>query len=175
MIRRHPHVFSEPLTGGAAAQTVRWEEIKAEERKAKGGSVTKTRTLDDVPLPLPALVRALKLQQRAARVSFDWGNADAVFEKLTEEIGEFRAELNRPDRQAERLQDELGDMLFCMVNIARHLGIDPETALRSTNNKFRRRFNRVEDFLDEEGLTPQSSSLDHMESLWQKAKQEERS
>ncbi|MFD2262554.1 nucleoside triphosphate pyrophosphohydrolase [Lacibacterium aquatile] len=169
MIRRHPHVFDVPAGGPTA-----WEDIKAAERAAKGKPETPPGALDGISVALPGLSRALKLQQRAARVSFDWSEARSVFNKLTEEIGELEAEMTAPQVDGRKLEDELGDVLFCAVNLARHLKVDPEAAIRSTNAKFERRFRRVESLLADQGRTPTEASLDEMEALWVQAKIEER-
>jgi MazG family protein len=129
--------------------------------------------LDDVPLALPALTRAAKLQRRAARVGFDWPEPVQVVEKIEEEIGELRAELAR-NAGVERLSDEIGDLLFAVVNLARHLEVDAESSLRQANAKFERRFRRVEDALHASGRRPADASLDEMEALWQQAKAAER-
>jgi MazG family protein len=166
MLRRHPHVFGEANVPDAAAQTVAWEVHKAKEREGKG-------TLDGVALALPALLRAIKLQNRAARVGFDWPNLVPVLDKLREELGEIEHEIVQggpPDR----LEDEVGDFLFVVANVARHLGIDPEAALRRTNGKFERRFKRIEQLLAVEGKTPSESTLEEMDALWDQAKAEEK-
>ncbi len=166
LIRRHPHVFGDATAETPAAVKRQWDEIKAEERRGKGKAGAGL--LDSVPRSLPALVEASQVASRAAAVGFDWENADQVLEKLNEELGE----LNRARRQAsfERLKDELGDMLFVLVNLARFLHVDPEQALRQTNAKFRRRFSYLERKLAERGKTPAEASLDEMEALWQEAK-----
>jgi ATP diphosphatase len=168
MIARHPHVFADARIESAAAQTRAWEEHKAAEREAKdnGG------TLDGVPLALPALVRAEKLQKRAARVGFDWPNIAPVFDKIREELAELEHEVDVKAAKA-RLTDELGDILFALANLARWLGIDAESALRSTNAKFERRFKRIEARLAERGRAPVQSSLEEMDRLWDEAKGEE--
>jgi MazG family protein len=169
MLRRHPHVFGEEKgIDTAAAQTVAWEEHKNRERAARLGGL-----LDDVPAALPALLRALKLQQRAATVGFDWDSAPKVVEKIAEEAAEI-AEAQMSGAAPERLQDEIGDLLFAVANLARHLGVDPETALRSTNAKFIRRFSQIEKALAAQNRTLAQASLDEMEALWQAAKAEER-
>ncbi|HSA82978.1 MAG TPA: nucleoside triphosphate pyrophosphohydrolase [Geminicoccaceae bacterium] len=170
MIRRHPHVFGDAEVASAAAQTLAWEETKARERAGKAREAASV--LDDVPLAMPALSRAQKLQRRAARVGFDWPEAAEVLAKIEEEIGEIRAEL-ASDAPKERLADELGDLLFAAVNLARHLGIDGEAALRATNAKFERRFRAIEDALRARGQRPEDASLDEMEALWQQAKRAE--
>lgn len=171
MIRRHPHVFGEAQVATSSAQTVAWEVHKAKERaeKAAGGVAG---ALDGVPVALPALLRALKLQKRAAQVGFDWKEATPILEKLHEEIGELIAETKK-GAPAERIQDEFGDILFVCVNLARHLQVDPEAALRSTNDKFARRFKSVEALLAAKGKTPASSTLQEMDALWNDVKREE--
>ncbi len=164
MVARHPHVFGDATAHDAA----RWEDMKAGERaaKAKGG------LLDDVPLALPALLRAAKLQKRAARIGFDWPDLLPVLDKLEEEIGELRAEIAAGSGK-DRLADEFGDMLFVMANIGRHLGVEAETALRGANGKFERRFRHIEARLAEQGRSgPQQ--LDFLDSLWNEAKALER-
>lgn len=167
MIRRHPHVFAQADGRDSDGQVAAWEVIKAEERAAKGKAES---VLDDVALALPALLRALKLQKRAARVGFDWTDPKDVFDKLREELAEFEAEFTAPTRDAARLEEELGDILFCAVNLARHLNVDPEAALRGTNAKFDTRFRFIEAALRAEGRSVEAASLAEMEALWQAAK-----
>jgi len=168
MLRRHPHVFGEEKgIDTAAAQTAAWEEHKTRERATR-----QTGMLDDVPVALPALLRALKLQQRAAAVGFDWESPPKVVEKIAEEAAEI-AQAQASGAAPERVKDEIGDLLFAVANLARHLGIDPETALRSTNAKFMRRFGEIEKALAAQNRTLAEASLDEMESLWQAAKQSE--
>lgn len=173
MIRRHPHVFGNVKVDSADEMVLRWEDQKAVEREAKaaadGGKPPSV--LDGITGGLPALTRAIKLQKRAARVGFDWAATPDILDKIEEEIGELRAELAVADKA--RLQDELGDVLFAVTNLARRLDIDPETALRGTNAKFDRRFRRIESLLADDGRTPDQSNLDEMETLWQRAKREE--
>ena len=171
MTRRHPHVFGDEEQRSAGAVKGRWEEIKAEEKAAKG--LAQTSILDDVPLALPALARAVKLQNRAARVGFDWPDTSLVIDKLNEEMLELSAEVAKGG-DADRLEDELGDLLFVYANLARHMKVDPEAALRRANAKFRRRFGRIEEKLAELGLTPEQSALEEMDALWNEAKAEER-
>jgi tetrapyrrole methylase family protein/MazG family protein/ATP diphosphatase len=171
MIRRHPHVFGDEEQRSAGAVKGRWEEIKAEEKAAKG--LAQTNILDDVPLALPALARAIKLQNRAARVGFDWPDTSLVIDKLNEEMLELSAEVAKGG-DADRLEDELGDLLFVYANLARHMKVDPEAALRRANAKFRRRFGRIEEKLAERALTPEQSTLEEMDALWNEAKTEER-
>jgi ATP diphosphatase len=175
MIRRHPHVFADQTVDDAAAQTKAWEAQKAAERAAKARVAgVAPSALDGVTVGLPALTRALKLQKRAGRVGFDWTEAPPILDKIAEEIGELRSEMTAPVRAADRLEDELGDLLFACVNLARHLEVDPESALRRTNAKFERRFRRVEALLAADGKRPEQVALDVMEALWERAKREER-
>jgi tetrapyrrole methylase family protein/MazG family protein/ATP diphosphatase len=171
MIRRHPHVFGEALVDTADEQTQAWETLKARERadKARGGPAS---VLDGVALALPALTRAVKLSRRAARVGFVWPSIEGVLDKLQEEIAELRVELAAGDRT--KAHEELGDILFVCANIARHLDVDPEEALRGANAKFVRRFEFIEAALREEGRSPAQSDLGEMEALWMMAKSAER-
>ena len=171
MIARHPHVFGSESVPDAAAQTTAWEATKAAERAGK--AKPDDSVLDGVALALPALLRAEKLQKRAARVGFDWGAPGPVIDKIEEEIGEVRAEI-ASGAPADRLTDEIGDVLFAVANLARHLSIDPEAALRATNDKFTRRFRHVERALKAQGRSPEAASLEEMEALWVEAKQAER-
>jgi ATP diphosphatase len=169
MVARHPHVFGEESREKSADQQVLdWEAQKAAERAARG----ETRVLDGVALGLPALTRAAKLQKRAARVGFDWDDPRAVTAKIAEEAGELAEARGTGD--ADAMEDELGDLLFAVVNLGRHLGLDPEAALRRTNAKFERRFAAVEDGLAARGASPAEASLAEMEALWQAAKRAER-
>jgi ATP diphosphatase len=164
MIRRHPHVFGEAAVRSASAQTAAWEAQKSAERAA----ARQVGALAGVPVGLPALTRALKLTNRAARVGFDWPDAEQVLAKLDEEIQELRAELS--DAEPSRLTDEVGDMLFVLANLARKLGLDPETCLRHANDKFCRRFNTMErDFEGQAKILPEVS-LAEMEAGWQRVK-----
>lgn len=181
MIRRHPHVFGPEQERDAATQTLSWEKQKAEERAAKANGAPVS-ALEGVTVGLPGLTRALKLQKRAARVGFDWPDARQVLDKISEEIEELRAEMDSvaesgtpgdAARQA-RLSDEFGDTLFALANLARHLKIDPEAALRGTNAKFERRFRQVERGLADEGIATAEASLEQMEAQWQAAKELER-
>jgi nucleoside triphosphate diphosphatase len=180
LVRRHPHVFGDAGTLISDEVKGLWGRIKAEEKRAKresearnGGSAeTKTGALEGVPLAMPALSRALKLQEKAGKVGFDWNDVRAVLEKIREEIIEVEAEIDEGSAQA--LSGEVGDLLFAAVNLARHLKVDPEAALRSANAKFERRFAHIETRLAERGQTPEGSSLDEMERLWVEAKIQER-
>lgn len=177
MIRRHPHVFGDVEARAARSAKGQWERIKAEEkaekraaRLARGLSPEENGRghLDGVPVNLPALLRALKLQEKAASVGFDWPDAGPVLAKIEEEIGELSEASASGDR--DRIEDEFGDVLFSIVNYGRQLGIDAETALRRTNEKFRSRFHRVEDELDRRGSSLEAASLDEMEAIWVEAK-----
>lgn len=176
MIRRHPHVFGDARGRGVEAVNAAWQEIKAEEkrrraerRQARGlPDDTQARTLDGVPVGAPALTRAVKLQAKAARVGFDWPDAAQVIAKIREEIDEVEAEIAAGDRNA--AASEIGDLMFALANLARHLNVDPEAALRGTNEKFVRRFSHIEDALEAECRKPQQAGLDEMEALWQQAK-----
>jgi nucleoside triphosphate diphosphatase len=171
MVARHPHVFgSADAIESAEAQTIAWEEHKSRERARKPTNGV----LDEVSRALPALMRAEKLQKRAASVGFDWDSAAKVVEKLTEEANEIIA-ARESGASNEKLAGEVGDLLFVVANLARHLRVDPETALRGTNAKFVRRFRSIEAALAKQGRSPQEASLDEMEALWQAAKQLETS
>lgn len=173
MVRRHPHVFdSREAQRTAGAQKMAWEDIKAAERAAKGEDDKPASILDDVALPLPALTRAEKLQKRAARVGFDWPSLDGVIDKLVEEAEELREAYEDGERDA--IEDEMGDLLFAVTNLSRKMGIDPETALRRTNDKFTRRFKSVEQGAQTQDRALSDMSLDEMEALWQAAKYRER-
>ena len=165
MIRRHPHVFGDVAIDGADAQTIAWEETKAKERAARGAASV----LDGVGVGLPALTRAEKLQKRAARIGFDWPDAAPVFAKIDEELDELRDEIENKAGRA-RIEDEFGDLLFAVVNLARHLRIDPEQALRGASRKFERRFREMET-----ASSPlEGKSLDELEEAWQRVKAAER-
>ncbi len=169
MVARHPHVFgAESRDKSAAQQTADWEKIKAAEREGKA----QQGTLDGVAIGLPALLRALKLQKRAARVGFDWPSTDEVIDKIVEESRELVEARDRLT-QAE-VEEEFGDLLFVMANLGRHLGLDPEAALRKANAKFTRRFEAVEARLAEMGKTPRESDLAEMDALWDAVKAEAR-
>ncbi|MHB8529941.1 MAG: nucleoside triphosphate pyrophosphohydrolase [Caulobacteraceae bacterium] len=166
MVRRHPHVFGEAAGGTSAEQTSAWEAMKAQERAGKTRDAASL--LDDVPLALPALTRAVKLSRRAAGVGFAWPRIDQILEKLDEEIGELTQEIRAG--HAAKAREELGDVLFVCANLARQLDIDPEDALRATNDKFIRRFRHIERALARTGRSPASSDLAEMDALWDAAK-----
>jgi len=173
MINRHPHVFGGARIANAEAQMLAWDEYKAHERAAKPGGDTRKGVLDEVPRNLPALTRAAKLQSRAAKVGFDWPDIAPVFNKVREEIGELEHEIAN-GAHAARIADELGDLLFATVNIARHLKIDPETALRGANQKFERRFAYIEQHLAKAGKKLSDSTLAELDALWDEAKLHEK-
>ena len=160
MIRRHPHVFGDAQAKAAGVAKGFWEDNKAKERAGQ----PKQGVLDAVPVALPGLTRAIKLQAKAAKVGFDWPSVDNVYDKIAEEIAEFR-DAPEADKAA-----EFGDILFAMANVARHLGIDAEAALRATNEKFTRRFKHIEAELEKRGLEPKDSNMQEMDALWDEAK-----
>ncbi len=180
MIRRHPHVFGDRrVTGGKLAKGM-WDQIKAQEKAEKaerkaahgGDDSAPVSLLDEVPRALPALTRALKVQKRAATVGFDWDTAPPILAKIEEEIGELREALASGKQRD--IADEFGDLLFAMVNLARHIDVEPESALDGSTEKFRRRFRHIEARLVERGTTPAAASLEEMETLWVEAKLAER-
>ncbi|HXK01691.1 MAG TPA: nucleoside triphosphate pyrophosphohydrolase [Verrucomicrobiae bacterium] len=166
LIRRHPHVFGEESARSADDVKQIWGRVKEGEQKAKGKATAGL--LDGVPRALPALVEAQQIASKAAGVGFDWENPDQVLDKLHEELAEFAEARRTADR--EQLEDELGDMLFVLVNLARFVKVDPEQALRRTNGKFRRRWRHIEARLRERGRKPEESTIEEMEALWQEAK-----
>jgi MazG family protein len=173
MVRRHPHVFGDAVVADAAAQTEAWERMKSEERLAAASSDAPSSVLDGIARGLPVLLRALKLQRRAAAQGFDWPDATAALAKFEEEAAELGHEI-AAGADRERLADELGDLLFTCVNVARKLGLDPEAALRRANAKFERRFRRIEAMLvAERGEPLTGASLDRLDILWNRAKAEE--
>jgi MazG family protein len=203
LVDRHPHVFGEVKADTSSEVLRNWEAIKAEEKKkrleAGGGKAAKEEktgsVLAGVSSGIPALLEAYKLSSRAAHVGFDWPNMEGLFDKLKEETEELREHLKElpgegprpqargiagsggqkiPEDLRARLEEEVGDMFFVLVNIARFLTLDPESALKKTNRKFKRRFQRVEEKLRESGRSPEQASMEELESLWQRAKQEER-
>jgi MazG family protein len=174
MVRRHPHVFATSDAENSDAVIAQWAEIKAAEqvaRAARRGDTAPAGLLDGVPLPLPALTRAVKLQEKAGKVGFDWADARLVLDKLREETEEVAAELAEPGAAATpALEEEIGDLLFVVANLARHARVDPEQALRNANAKFERRFHHIEKRLADAGRAPAEASLDEMEALWVEAK-----
>ncbi len=177
MVERHPHVFGETRFASEAEQKADWETRKAGERARKKEEGEAHSVLDGVASALPALLHAIKLQKRAARVGFDWPQAriQQVVDKIAEEAGELAAELDAKDAGAQaRVEDEFGDLMFSLVNLARHLSVDPEEALRKTNRKFVRRFQAMEEEYREEGRDLADSSLEELEEAWQRAKATDR-
>jgi MazG family protein len=167
MVRRHPHVFAGAEIADADAQTLAWESHKQQEKGATSGSV-----LDGVPLALPALMRADKLQKKASRAGFDWPDIRGVFDKVEEEMGELRAEIEEGLDQ-EAIKDEAGDLLFAVVNLVRHAGAEPESALRRANRKFTHRFRQVEQLCHEAGTSVTETDLDTLDGYWNQVKMRE--
>ncbi len=176
LVRRHPHVFGNESADSAQQVIKNWEAIKAQEKAAKLNSRTPEQRslLEGIPSKLPAIHEAHQISARAARVGFDWPDIEGVFAKLQEEVIELKDVIaqNGEESKRERLEDEIGDMLFCMVNIARYLKIDSESALKRANRKFKVRFQFMEALLAREGKTLEQSNLSEMEALWQRAKAE---
>ncbi|ARM12308.1 MULTISPECIES: nucleoside triphosphate pyrophosphohydrolase [Rhizobium] len=180
MIRRHPHVFARSEADTPDAVKIQWDEIKQAEKRERAERRSRRGITEDfkggflgsVQRSFPALTEALKLQERAAKVGFDWSAPEPILDKIEEEIGELRMALRDGDRA--KVSDELGDLIFAVVNIGRHVKADPEQALRGTNTKFRRRFNHIENVLEAEGETLEAASLERMEEIWQAAKAIER-
>jgi ATP diphosphatase len=177
MVRRHPHVFGDAQAENAAEVLRSWEAIKAEEKRVAGKSTGEERhsLLDGVSSKAPALMESSQLSTKAARVGFDWRNVEEIFSKLHEEIDELREAIrlsntSGTEENQTAVREEIGDVLFAVTNIARHLQVEPEAALKSTNRKFRRRFRYIENALESEGRSMDSASIEEMESLWQQAK-----
>jgi nucleoside triphosphate diphosphatase len=176
MIRRHPHVFAVSEADDPAKVKRQWDEIKTGEKRERAERRVRRGITEDfgaghlggVPRTMPALVEALKLQQQAAKVGFDWSEPEPILDKIEEEIAEFRAALKSGDKA--KIADELGDLIFAAVNIGRHVGVEPEMAVRGTNTKFRRRFAYIEQALEQNGESLDAATLDRMEELWQQAK-----
>jgi MazG family protein len=171
LVLRHPHVFGDTKLEKAQDVLDNWDTLKANERKASGKVEKKQDSiLDEVTVHFPALLEGLKLTKKAAKVGFDWENTDQVFDKLNEEVGELKSAINRDDTV--NIAEEIGDLLFVIVNLARKLDVEPETALKKTNRKFRKRFGFVEKELKEKGKSLEDSSLEEMDGLWNKSKEE---
>jgi len=169
LILRHPHVFGDTKLERAQDVLDNWEQLKADERKASDKpEKTLDSVLDEVPVHFPALLEGLKLTKKAAKVGFDWENTDQIFSKLDEEVAELKDALNKG--QKENAAEELGDLLFVIMNLARHLDVEPETALKKTNRKFRQRFKFIEDELKRDNKNLENASLKEMDDLWNKAK-----
>ena len=174
MIRRHPHVFGDAVSvANAADQVVNWETLKAAERASQAKGQERTSALDGVTAGLPALTRAVKIQNRAARVGFDWTEAAPILDKIEEEIGELRVELDQ-GASADRIEDELGDLFFALANLARRLDLDAERALRRATAKFERRFRGMEALAAAGGEKLDGQSLDALDALWDRVKADER-
>ena len=174
MVRRHPHVFGDETAASSGEVLRNWEALKQAERKASGKAAAAESMLDSVPRSLPAVMEAFQASTKAARVGFEWPDAAGVLAKLEEETRELRVEAESAAPDPRRVAEEVGDLLFTAVNVARLLGVDPESALKAANRKFRRRFGYVEARLRENGRGPADSTLDEMEALWQEAKAAER-
>ncbi|MBY2985638.1 nucleoside triphosphate pyrophosphohydrolase [Rhizobium leguminosarum] len=180
MIRRHPHVFARSAADTPDAVKRQWDEIKQAEKRERAERRSRRGITEDfnsgflgsVQRSFPALTEALKLQERAAKVGFDWSAPEPILDKIEEEIGELRVALREGDQA--KVSDELGDLIFAVVNIGRHVKADPEQAVRGTNTKFRRRFSHIEQVLEEEGETLEDATLERMEEIWQAAKAIER-
>lgn len=174
MIRRHPHVFGDDRAENADEVLRNWEALKAAELAAKGKKMDEGSMLDSVSTRLPAVMEAFQMTTKVSRVDFDWPDAAAVLEKLDEEVAELKEAING-NASYKKIADEVGDLLFVAVNVARLLGIDPESALKSSNRKFRRRFQYIEERLREQGRAPSDSDHIEMNELWEEAKREEKS
>jgi ATP diphosphatase len=171
LIRRHPHVFGESKITDAKAQSISWEVIKRQERsEAKADTVHDNGLLGGINKAMPALARAQKLQNRAATVGFDWSDIQAVLDKIKEEFDEVEAEINSEPRDTKKIEDEIGDLIFSCVNLARHFQIDSESALRKTNEKFETRFAFIESSLAEQGSDLSQATLEIMDELWNESK-----
>ncbi|MEP6847250.1 MAG: nucleoside triphosphate pyrophosphohydrolase [Acidobacteriota bacterium] len=169
LILRHPHVFGDVKLERAEDVLDNWDTLKANERKASGKKVKVLESiLDEVPVHFPGLLEALKVTQRAAKVGFDWPSTEPIFEKIEEEMGELRQAIDTRDKA--EIGEEVGDLLFAVVNLARHLNVEPETALKQTNKKFRRRFKFIEDELRLTNTSLEESGIEEMDALWNKAK-----
>ncbi len=169
LILRHPHVFGDANFARAEDVLDNWDRLKADERKASGKVEKVTDSiLDEVPVHFPALLEGLKLTKKAAKVGFDWQNAGQIFDKLDEETGELKIAIESGEKK--NIDEEIGDLLFVVMNLARHLDVEPETALKKTNRKFRQRFQFIEDELKRKGKSPQDADLKEMDDLWNKAK-----
>lgn len=169
LVLRHPHVFGDANLEKAQDVLDNWDTLKANERKASGKPEKKLESLlDEVPVHFPALLEALKVTKKASKAGFDWDSSGPIFDKIAEESSELKTAVEKADRA--NIEEEIGDLLFAVVNLARHLDVEPETALKKTNRKFRRRFKYVEDELKREGRSTGEATLDEMDSLWDKAK-----
>ena len=171
LILRHPHVFEDKKLETADDVLQNWDELKKQERRRSGKTEkTADSILDDVPKAFPALIEANKLTKKAAKTGFDWEHPEQVFEKIDEEIGELKAAIGTRDDDKDKIREEIGDLLFAVVNLSRKLGIEPENALKKTNRKFRTRFKFIEDDLKLKNKTLEESDLEEMDALWNKSK-----
>lgn len=169
LVLRHPHVFGDKKLARAQDVLDNWDKLKADERAASGKVEKQSESiLDDVPVHFPALLEGLKLTKKAAKTGFDWKSASQIFDKLDEEIGELKNAMDTRDKG--EIGEEIGDLLFVLVNLARHLDVEPETALKKTNRKFRQRFKFIEEQLQLEGKRLEDSSLEEMDALWNRSK-----
>lgn len=169
LVLRHPHVFGDAKLDSAAAVLDNWDTLKANERKATGKEEkVRESILDEVPVHFPALLEGLKITKKAAKVGFDWTDTKQIFDKLDEEVAEIKVAIENED--CRNIDEEIGDLLFVVVNLARRLDVEPETALKKTNRKFRKRFKYIEDELKSQGRTLGDSTLDEMDTLWDQAK-----
>lgn len=169
LVLRHPHVFGDRKLARAQDVLDNWDKLKADERAASGKVEKQSESiLDDVPVHFPALLEGLKLTKKAAKTGFDWKSASQIFDKLDEEIGELKNAMDTRDKG--EIGEEIGDLLFVLVNLARHLDVEPETALKKTNRKFRQRFKFIEEQLQLEGKRLEDSSLEEMDALWNRSK-----
>ncbi len=169
--RRHPHIFSSPQDKAVNDINQHWEALKQQEREEK----SQHSALDDIPRAMPALMRAYKIQKRCSNVGFDWNETGPVLDKVHEEIAEVMEEASRDEINPQRLEEEIGDLLFATVNLSRHLGSKAETALQKANDKFEKRFRLVESIIAAQGLTMPGATLEQMEAAWQQVKQQEKS
>ncbi|SCA55180.1 nucleoside triphosphate pyrophosphohydrolase [Candidatus Terasakiella magnetica] len=176
MLSRHPHVFGDELIETADQQTVHWEKLKEQERKEKAAQKgdSPPSALDGVSTGLPSMTRAMKLQKRAVRVGFDWPDVNGVLDKIREELAEVEEEVREVNLSQDRIKDEIGDLLFTVVNLARWADVDPDSALRSCNAKFERRFKAMETGVCSTGKEMPQATLEEMESFWQAAKKDEK-
>jgi len=171
LVLRHPHVFGDEKLHSASDVLDNWDKLKADERRASGKQEKKSDSiLDDVPVHFPALLEALKLTTKAAKVGFDWRKTEEIFDKLSEEVAELKDAIAKDEK--ENVSEEIGDLLFVLVNLARKLDIEPETALKRCNRKFRKRFRFIENELRSSGRNPEESGLEEMDTLWNAAKLE---
>ena len=174
LVRRHPHVFADMKVADAEQQTKEWERLKQQEREAKAEKNSRVSCLDDVSRTLPSIMRAEKLQKRAAREGFDWPDVNGVIDKIHEEIDEVKQELNAEVQERDKLEDEIGDLFFSCINLSRYVGVDAEKSIRKANLKFERRFRALEENARLKNLDVKDMMIDELESLWQAVKENEK-